>query len=92
MEKQKHEKYYEVMFFETPHELIGEGSMEYFVHIGSKTTKDKITALDWYCGIANPASQFIEADSIKELADKRREMVNNMSNPVYCREKVFPCL
>lgn len=92
MTEHKNQKYYEVILFETPKDLTGEGRDDIFIPVSSRRTRDILEALEWYANIPCPASQFIEADSEKELNVKRRQIIDLIADHDYCIKNVFPCL
>lgn len=82
-------EFYSVMLFYSEAEIGMSGNFNRFIHskdidCGNNGQK----ALDLYSNIMCPASQLIEADSLKELNLKKKEMVENFNNSSWVEELV----
>ena len=53
---------------------------------------DSFSALECYANTPCPASQLIEASSMRELINKMSEMISNFGNADWLRENLYPCL
>lgn len=53
---------------------------------------DTFSAMQYYANTPCPASQLIEAGSMKELESKMNEMISNFGNPDWLRDNLYPYL
>ena len=83
-------KFNQVLFFNR--KATKNGKRDGFKCIGRSEVCDNRTALNIYANTPNPASQFIEGQTEKELNENVEKSINNMASQAWCDMNVEPYL
>lgn len=90
-DKPKH-KYYAVMYFDTELNLNISSQPNVWLNYKNQFFDNGLDAFIAYANDLDASTQLVESDNIDQLPTLMRDMCNNMNNPSWQNEYLFPYL
>lgn len=90
-DKSKH-KYYAVMYFDTELNLNISSQPNVWLNYKNQFFDNGLDAFIAYANDLDASTQLVESDNIDNLPNLMLEMANNMNNPTWQNEYLFPYL
>ena len=90
-DKPKH-KYYAVMYFDTELNLNISSQPNVWLNYKNQFFDNGLDAFIAYANDLDASTQLVESDNIDHLPNLMLEMTNNMNNPTWQNEYLFPYL
>ena len=90
-DKPKH-KYYAVMYFDTELNLNISSQPNVWLNYKNQFFDNGLDAFITYANDLDASTQLVESDNIDQLPTLMRDMCNNMNNPSWQNEYLFPYL